>query len=144
MKQQTRLTKQRGVMLLEALIAILIFSLGILALVGMMATAVKNTGDAKYRADATFHANKVIAQMWVDNLATLEANYATGGPKFKTWLADLSNSATGLPDANATVNFAAVGAASKRVTVTITWKAPQDSVRHQYVALAQLQPAQNP
>ena len=44
--------KQSGVMLLEALIAILIFSLGVLGIVGMQASAVKASRDAKYRADA--------------------------------------------------------------------------------------------
>ena len=46
-------TGQSGVMLLEALIAILIFSLGILSLVALQATAVQLTSDAKYRTDAT-------------------------------------------------------------------------------------------
>ena len=37
-------SRQSGVMLLEALIAILIFSLGILGLVGMQASAVRASG----------------------------------------------------------------------------------------------------
>jgi type IV pilus assembly protein PilV len=41
-------------MLLEALVAILIFSISLLALVGMQAMAVRNVGEAKYRADASF------------------------------------------------------------------------------------------
>ncbi|MBL8367702.1 MAG: hypothetical protein JNM54_07255, partial [Candidatus Accumulibacter sp.] len=44
--------EQAGVMLLEALIAILVFSLGILSLVALQATSIKLTGDAKYRTDA--------------------------------------------------------------------------------------------
>jgi type IV pilus assembly protein PilV len=52
-------------MLLEALIAILIFSLGILSLVALQATSIQLTSDAKYRTDATLLANRLIGQMWV-------------------------------------------------------------------------------
>ena len=50
-------SRQRGATLLEALIGILIFSVGILALVGMQALAIKHMSDAKYRSDAAFFAN---------------------------------------------------------------------------------------
>jgi len=45
---------QQGIALLESMIAILIFSMGILALAGLQGVLVKNTSDAKYRAEATF------------------------------------------------------------------------------------------
>ena len=54
-------------MLLEAFIAILIFSMGILAIVGMQASAVKTSADAKYRSEASLLANELIGQMWVSN-----------------------------------------------------------------------------
>jgi len=41
---------QAGVMLIEALIGILIFSIGILALLGMQGAAIKNTTDANTAA----------------------------------------------------------------------------------------------
>jgi len=47
-------TRQKGATLLEALMGILIFSVGILALVGMQALAIKQMTDAKYRSDAGF------------------------------------------------------------------------------------------
>lgn len=56
--------QQSGVMLLEALIAILIFSLGILGVVGMQASAIAASRDAKYRSDASLLANDLIGQMW--------------------------------------------------------------------------------
>ena len=52
---------QQGVVLIEALIAILIFSMGIMALLGLQAAMIKNTSDNKYRADASFIANNVLA-----------------------------------------------------------------------------------
>ena len=53
-KSTSSFKKQRGVMLIEGLIAILIFSLGVLAMVGMQAQAINHTSQAKYRADAAF------------------------------------------------------------------------------------------
>ena len=48
---------QRGVVLIEALVAILIFSVGILAIVGLQANMIKNTAEAKYRSEASYIAN---------------------------------------------------------------------------------------
>lgn len=63
---------QRGVALVEALIAVLLFSLGILALVGLQAAMSKNVTQSKLRAEASFLANQLIGRMWVDqpNLAS--------------------------------------------------------------------------
>ena len=57
---------QKGVVLLESLIAILLFSLGILALAGLQAAMLKNTSDAQYRAEATFIAQQKLGEMWVN------------------------------------------------------------------------------
>jgi type IV pilus assembly protein PilV len=58
--------REEGVMLIEALIAILIFSIGILAVVGMQATAIKNVTESKSRSEAAFLAEELMAQMWID------------------------------------------------------------------------------
>lgn len=129
---------QRGVMILEALIGMLIFSIGVLGLVGMHSFAIRNVGDAKYRADASFLANKVISRMWISNATTLAGDYNTGGANFMTWLVnDVRNTATGLPNGNATIAIDAANA----VTVTITWRAPTDPVdqTHSLVQVAQIQ-----
>jgi type IV pilus assembly protein PilV len=134
---------QRGFILLEGLIAILLFSFGILALVGMQAAAIRGGSDAKYRADASFLADKLVAQMWLDDQTLLATNYDTGGnfvstsskPKLSAWLQDLSSAQTGLPRAVAQVG---VVAATNTVTVAIQWQAPQDTRPHSYVAVAQI------
>jgi len=55
---------QRGSMLLEALISILIFSIGILGIVGLQANSIKISSDAKYRSDASLLANQYLGSMW--------------------------------------------------------------------------------
>ena len=57
---------QGGVVLIEAMIAILIFSMGMLAIVGLQAAMIKNTADSKFRADASYIAQQRIGTMWAD------------------------------------------------------------------------------
>ncbi len=59
-------SKQQGVVLLEALIAVLIFSMGILALVGLQATMLKSTTGSKFRSDASYIAQQRIGRIWAD------------------------------------------------------------------------------
>lgn len=124
-------------MLLEALVAILIFSAGIIGLMGLQAASIRSTSEAKYRTDAAFLANKVIAQMWVANNATLPTTFQTGGAGYAAWLAELSDPATGLPGTTAnppTIVFSGTNA----VSVTVNWQRPGDPLVHKYLTSTQI------
>ena len=127
---------QSGVMLLEALIGILIFSIGILALLGMQATAMRATIDAKYRSEAAFFANEIIGTMWVDrpNLALYATASCAGHPDCNNWLARVQ---VGLPNAIG-ANAPTIVIAGQQATVTIKWQRPGDSAVSQHVAVAQI------
>lgn len=73
-QQVLKKNAQSGAILLEALIAIVVFSMGILAVAGLQATMIRNTTDANYRAEATYIAQQTIGLMWADpkNLASYE------------------------------------------------------------------------
>jgi len=60
-------SSQQGMMLLEAMIAVVVFSFGILALVGLQAAMLKNTASSKFRSDASYIAQKLVGQMWADS-----------------------------------------------------------------------------
>jgi len=136
-------TRQSGVILIEALVAILIFSIGILALVGLQATAIKQSTDARYRTEAAALANELIAEMWVSDrtTATLITNFATGGPLYTAW----ANRVAGvLPGGIApTVTIDAAGTAIPgRVLVTVQWRAPNEpagAAAHNYRTSAVIQ-----
>jgi type IV pilus assembly protein PilV len=72
---------QAGMALLEALIGILLFSIGILAMVAMQAASINTVADAQYRIEAVNAANQVISQLWVNvdrsNPASVQASLAT-------------------------------------------------------------------
>ncbi len=140
---------QSGVMLLEALIGILIFSIGILAMVGLQSLSIKNQADAKYRADASYFANQILGQMWADrtNLATYAHNptpavsvaapptcapnaAASANANVTAWTGRLAAS---LPGAASTLQQIIIGAGNQ-VTVVVCWKAPQETTFHKYLA----------
>ncbi|MCR4297972.1 MAG: prepilin-type cleavage/methylation domain-containing protein [Gallionella sp.] len=111
--QPTR-PSQQGVVLVEAMIAILIFSMGVLAIVGLQAAMIKNTADSKYRADASYIAQQRIGMMWSDpgNLASyIEAN------------TDIS---TLLPGGTRTVTQPVAG----QFVVTVTWQQPGEALHN--------------
>ena len=105
---------QQGVVLIEALIAILIFSMGIMALLGLQAAMINNTSDNKYRTDASFIAQQRIGSMWADpaNLASYACNTTAAGT--------CGDIGTSLPNGTQTITVAPGGL----VTITVTWQAP--------------------
>jgi type IV pilus assembly protein PilV len=141
-------TRQQGVMLLEALIGILIFSVGILALIGMQATAMRATIDAKYRSEASYLVNEVIGRMWVDR-ANL-ADYATSpgtpaacpGTAPCDWIARVNAllpNATGANAPEIVVTTTGGGATLvNEVTVTVRWQAPGDSEASNHTSTTQI------
>jgi type IV pilus assembly protein PilV len=114
---------QQGVILIEVLVAILIFSVGVLAIVGLQANMIQNTADAKYRSEASYIAQSRIGQMWADpaNLATyLETN------------TDISAL---LPGGKRTVTQPTAG----QFTVTVTWLAPgPNQTTHNFTTTARI------
>src|SRR5262245_63433242 len=58
--------RQGGVVLLEALIGILIFSIGALAMVAMYANSFTVAADSQYRMEANNHANMLLNTIWIN------------------------------------------------------------------------------
>jgi type IV pilus assembly protein PilV len=145
---------QRGFLLVEALVAIALFSLGVLALVAFQSSAISISGDSKSRSDAAFLANQIVARMWTDrtNVAAYALN-ATGTacstassanssthPPVAAWLVGVQgNGGTALgllPGATDLRQQITVSSASE-VTVTLCWRAPAGTV-HRYTAHSQI------
>ena len=110
---------QQGVVLLEALVAVLIFSMGILALVGLQAAMVKNTSDSKYRADASFIAQQRIGLIWSDPANAI------------TYLETDTDISSLLPNGTRTVTQPA----PDQYQVTVTWMQPGQP-QHSYTTIA--------
>jgi type IV pilus assembly protein PilV len=132
---------QGGVMLLEAMIGILIFSLGVLALVAMQAVSISNVSNARFRSEAAFLANEILSQAWVDR-GPLGANLTTykwpgGNATVNAWRVKVEQL---LPQANVytpTITQTAIPgmARGQQLTVTIRWKAPDALTPSNHVAI---------
>lgn len=151
--------QQSGVMLLEALIAILIFSLGILGVVSLQATALSVSRDAQYRADAALLANELVGLMFASdrNGTVLQTNFrgtagfvsskdkddpdrcrtdnpATDGSMYCLWfnnrVVDSLPGAVDFPPQVAVTPGAAGNAST--VTITVRWRAPSDVANRRY------------
>jgi type IV pilus assembly protein PilV len=133
---------ERGVALLEALVSILIFSIGILAAVGMMGTAVKNVTEAKHRTEVAFLTNKLIAQMWADS-ANISSYAYTGSGAVPTrltgWIAQTDQLPAG-STLRPIITVSNTTATGGMVTIQVRWQLPQDQSQglppHSYTAMA--------
>jgi type IV pilus assembly protein PilV len=146
--------------LIESMVAILIFSMGILALVGMYATATTRTSDSQYRVEAANFANRILGQIWANvdrstdatltnTLLAFQHRPGGGGCAFSgnpsanaavtQWVNDITATGTGLPGAdNAMQQILVDTANANRVTVTVCWRAPSDTVTHRHVVVANI------
>ena len=154
-----RASQQQGSVLLEALIAFLIFSMGILGVIGMQATAINNTLDARYRTDAAFLANQILAQMWTDSVVTTNpagfdsnSNYGcnpctttNGNANTQAWVTQIQGTNTQLPflpGVSDTANQPSIviDQVTNKVTISLFWQSPQNqAVVHNYVSVTQMQ-----
>lgn len=146
------LKQQTGSMLLEGLCAILIFSIGVLGLVGLQATANRQAADAKYRSEASLLANQLIGQMWVSDRTTAGwtanfiTNFQTNGAGYNAWKTGIQSTLPQASGANIpTVVIAAdaalpgaVTSTSVIATITIKWQLPGEATVHQYQTQAQI------
>lgn len=152
---------QRGFFLIEALLAILIFSLGILGMVAINARAIQALADTTYRTDAARLADEIASQIALNvdrsSLANLQTSLTTfshltnGGPAcggfsgtqsantvVSDWLNRVTAATTGLPGAVATGQQIVVGTGAadfNSVTVTLCWQAPSDTAARRYTLI---------
>jgi type IV pilus assembly protein PilV len=107
--------RQRGVALIESLVSILIFSFGVLGLIGLEASAINYSVDAEDRNRAALFASDIASSMWLNNTVTVTpAQYAT-------WQANIANTAlpTGLP--NGTLTITATAGTTNSADISIQW-----------------------
>lgn len=139
-------------MLLEGLISILLFSIGILAIVGLQAASTKMAGDAKYRSDASMLADQLVGQMWASDRtpATLQSNFSSpSGTQYANWLNSVNASLPGVsgvaanqPSVAFTTNTT-TATPSSQATITIYWSSPDELARtpritHKHIVVAEL------
>ena len=104
------LSRQYGSVLIESLVAVVIFSMGVLSLVGLQGAMQKNSSDNRYRAEA-----QLIAQ-------THLANMMAYGSDAATYVAQVDRARITSQLPNGVVNFSAI--TNSMITVTVSWQVP--------------------
>ena len=125
-----RVPSSRGMALVEVLIAVLLFSIAIITILRIQATAIQASRSSVYRSTAGFLTNQLLGQMWSDSCANL-TTYGTGGNTVA--IPDLPSGTRQVAVANSTCN-----PTSATVTITTTWQAPGDATAHSDVTVARL------
>ena len=124
--------EERGSVLLEALVAIVIFAFGVLGVVGLQANMVREQSASKFRSDAAYLANELTGLIWADiaNIGNYAGYIGTGNcsgyARCKDWA---SKVAATLPSGSSAVT---TNAASGDVQVTVAWAMPGGEL-HSYV-----------
>jgi type IV pilus assembly protein PilV len=126
---------QGGALLLQSLVAIALFSAGVVSLMLVSATAVNQVSQAHYRASASLLADKALAQLRLaGGDPDLRAKWAADGDAFKAWQRDVEAT---LPGAAALPPAIAIDT-SGQIVITLRWRAPGDSFSHQHVLATRL------
>ena len=114
----SRIRAERGVALIEVLVSILLFSLGILGLIGLQTRAMNFSVDAADRNRAALLANEIASSMWLNNSIAVNTG---SGTAWATRIADATKD--GLPGGTATVTAITANTAE----IAIEWVPPQRS-----------------
>ncbi len=103
--------------MLEAMIALLIFSMGVLAIVGLQASIAQHSTDAKFRAIANNVAQQRIGMMWTH-------------PNQHSLVADLETN-TPIPELlpNGTRSVTQPNKSLPQYLITVTWQLPDTPLR---------------
>ncbi|OIP15144.1 MAG: hypothetical protein COZ09_00310 [Comamonadaceae bacterium CG_4_10_14_3_um_filter_60_42] len=140
-------------MLIEALIGILLISVGVLGIVGLQASSIAAVTESKHRANAAFLANQILSRMWTDNPANLTSyrNNADGtGCAFSgtastntnvtNWLGASGSTGTvydTLPGTSAATQQIKVGTGNT-VEINLCWRSPGAAAFHSYTLGTQI------
>jgi type IV pilus assembly protein PilV len=128
---------QGGGSLLEGLLAILLFSVGMLSLLMLLSATLVETGNARYRSEASLLASDLIAQMWTGDrsLTELRSRFTKSeSDDYKNWLATVH---ARLPGTSDTTNLPTISIDDQRqVKILMRWQAPGDGKTHQLLTLA--------
>lgn len=146
--------RSRGVALIEALIAILLFSLGILGTVATQARSVQMLSEATLRSQAAQHATDLIAEMWLTDPAQRAQLYDSTSAtpiRYLAWKQRIETGPRALPGASdappeVVVNtiqtpYSALSLGSQTVsaiTVTIFWSPPGAGTTNSYTTTAMI------
>lgn len=150
--------RQQGVVLIEALIGIVIFAIGVLAMIALQAVAIAKQMDAQSRIEAANMAGRLLGQIQsqIDrsSAAAIQASLsqfehqasgtncnfsgaASSHALVSAWANAAQSGAGRLPGATAGMQQIRTDTGNfNRVTITQCWQAPSDPVPRRYTVVS--------
>ena len=124
----------RGSTLLEGLLAIVLFSMGLLAILRLLTVSTIDIGNAQYRSEASLLASDLISRIWTGDRSYKGINDRFGNTQtddYQDWLASVQQR---LPGVTASSHVPKIIIGSDRtVTVTLSWQASGDKDAHRLI-----------
>lgn len=127
-----------GSALIESLISLLVFSIGLLSLLALLTATLKESDNARYRSEASLLASDLVSRMWSGErtLTALQQRFDLQANEYQQWLQRVQSV---LPGISTTRNAPQLLIDDQRqITLTLYWQAPSDTERHQLVTVTRL------
>lgn len=128
--QRTHPARARGFAMVEVIVGMLLFSVGILGLVSLLGTMTTAQSSSMFRSEAAALSGELIGNMWADS-STNRLSYVSGSTACSyapcaQWIEKVS---TRLPRGSADI---AIDATTGVTTISISWVVPAEG-EHTYV-----------
>ena len=124
----------QGGTLLEGLLAIVMFSMGLLAILRLLTVSAIDSGNSQFRSEASLLASDLVSRIWTGDRSFNGINDRFGNAStddYRDWLASVQQR---LPGVSASTNAPVITIGSDRtVTVTLSWQASGDRDAHQLI-----------
>lgn len=123
-KTKIRKNKNSGFAIIEALVSILLFAIGIVGLLNMQAYMASATNQTKYRSEAIDFVNEITANIMMDKVGFASYADGVGNPTRTQWDNDVAKT---LPNGSTSITIN-----GQQVTVDVYWKGKDELDKHQY------------
>ena len=135
-----QIRRQSGSFIIEALISLILFGVGLMGLLALTAQGLNQVGQSKARNDASYMVGELLSEMWVSsnvNLTTWAARLqaAIPGATGLVYLSSCNCSATVTNVCSSPASGTIAVANPQAVTVCVSWTDHKDSANpHRYQA----------
>jgi type IV pilus assembly protein PilV len=131
-------SRTAGSALIESLLALVVFSVGLLSLLVLLTSSLKQSDNARYRSEASLLASDLIGQMWSGDrsLKSLRQRFDSASDEYQRWLVRVQATLPGLATDRNQPELLIDD--SRNITLTLHWQAPSDTEQHQLVVVTRL------
>lgn len=138
-RDQDSMHRRCGSTLLEGLLAVVLFSMGLLAILRLLTASMIESGNAQFRSEASLLASDLISQMWTGDRSFTGINKRFGNTTSKDYQQWLTTVRERLPGVTATTHAPSVKIAPDRtVVVSVYWQVPGEKDAHELKVQAQI------